>query len=679
MALGACTPLKSLGTNEWKVVLKEAGNSSADEERYQMLTDLLDAKVMDPAEQKALASLVMLIDSWVNGREKYAGDFEGSGIRDAYLCGFFTGQLSPDKWLLPKVGNDSPLYPLVAFYRARMLIAEVIERGELSKVPSTRARYYGEARKLLAVAAEAYPKNAIIGMYLGRPIPWTLDLGQVPSAPQWAQHQREALTRLQNILVWWVRNRQTSDGQFGGGWGDDVEMWRKWMTLLLAFEEPILEESQARLSEGLFSTDRIKNGYSSKLTDVEHTAEDTADSVTSMMHIAPHDRIWEHRARQLIELMKNKWTGINRRGFLQFKGTYFTADEIDPSPRKACDSVYHPRVIQPALLLWQRTGDPSIGKIVIPWMDTWVDAAQRASKGKPAGILPSAIHWPDGEVGGITDTWWKPGNHTADPLYVWPSAMPMMLDTLLLTWHQTKDQKYLQPLISMLEHFRARTNLASDGASPGTLDWCVHRMETFLPGALAKYRFLSGDSSYDDLLRKYANGYLTFRMNGDRTKLNEQLGEQARAFAFNETAFKEEVRWTDRVFRYHQAYYNDFASTPIPSFDPTFLFQCVSGNIGSALYFPINAVKWKTHSREIAVLVTNATPENFRAEIFHFGRSPRKMGAVLYSLNLGSYQLKISVNGRPISVSDLRCTTENREATFTIPNQELVTLAISAK
>ena len=36
-------------------------------------------------------------------------------------------------------------------------------------------------------------------------------------------------------------------------------------------------------------------------------------------------------------------------------------------------------------------------------MDTWVDAAERAERGKPAGIIPSAIHWPDGQAGGATD------------------------------------------------------------------------------------------------------------------------------------------------------------------------------------------------------------------------------------------------------------------------------------
>ena len=28
------------------------------------------------------------------------------------------------------------------------------------------------------------------------------------------------------------------DGQYGGGWGDDCEMWRWWAPVLLGFDDP---------------------------------------------------------------------------------------------------------------------------------------------------------------------------------------------------------------------------------------------------------------------------------------------------------------------------------------------------------------------------------------------------------------------------------------------------------
>jgi len=39
-----------------------------------------------------------------------------------------------------------------------------------------------------------------------------------------------------------------ADGQYRGGWGDDFEMWRGWMSILVGFEDPVIEAAQGRLS-----------------------------------------------------------------------------------------------------------------------------------------------------------------------------------------------------------------------------------------------------------------------------------------------------------------------------------------------------------------------------------------------------------------------------------------------
>ena len=38
---------------------------------------------------------------------------------------------------------------------------------------------------------------------------------------------------LTSIIDYWVTERQAPDGQFGGGWGDDVEVWRRWTPFVL--------------------------------------------------------------------------------------------------------------------------------------------------------------------------------------------------------------------------------------------------------------------------------------------------------------------------------------------------------------------------------------------------------------------------------------------------------------
>ena len=104
------------------------------------------------------------------------------------------------------------------------------------------------------------------------------------------------------------------------------------------------------LSKALLNQPHMRLGYTTRMSDVEHTAEDSADVITPMMHLDPNNDLWRKRALRLAELMEVLWTSRNERGFLQFQSTYFTANKVDTNPMRACDTVYHPRAV------WHLTG-----------------------------------------------------------------------------------------------------------------------------------------------------------------------------------------------------------------------------------------------------------------------------------------------------------------------------------
>lgn len=621
-------------------IVKSIGEEKDDKIRYERLLKLMDSPELSQKEKEDLEVLMIYVDHWANGKELYEGIHSDREKPRRYLSSYFSGKVAPDTYLMPQLSEDELLYPLISFYRARMLVSECLEHGHIQKHEDVRNAYLGEAVTLLEKAQKAFPNNPIIGMYLGKHIPWEADFDPDPLAPQWANAQREVLEKLTTILHWWIDHRQMADGQYGGGWGDDVEMWRKWLPILVGFKDEKVNQAQEKLSKGLFALDRMREGYTDRIFDVEHTAEDSADTCTAMMHISPHDPVWKERALRLIELMETFWTGRNERGFLQFKSTYFSSKEVDPDPRKACDTVYHPRTIQPALLYWQRTEEGSIEKIILDWMDTWVEASMREENGKAAGIVPSAIHWPSGSIGGTTETWWDPGNHTADPLYVWPSAMSMMLNTMLLAFYKSGNEHYLKPIFSMADIYRQYLKNPNNGEI-GSTAWCASKMGNFLPDVLTKYRKIIGDTRFDELLLQTAEGYNHYFMSGKTDRLEEKLHEQQAAFSKNWPAFTSEVTWTDRVFRFAAGYYNHMHEEKLFSYDANFLFSMVSGNIGNALYFPVNAVRWLTPAKEIAVWVQKATTNFFQAEIYHFGSIARKLSCELFLLRPDEYQLKI--------------------------------------
>ncbi len=624
-----------------QAVVRKAGNAESEKQRYRILEALSHHPDLDSALRSDLAKLLPVVDDWANGKEKPI-DQSGRLAENGYLCIFFQGKAKPGSDYPPRIAKDSPLYPLWCFYRGRMLVWIPIQSGYILRDEKLRRPFHDEARELLRIAGEAFPENRILGMYNGRSIPWPTRFGPDSQAPRWANLQREVIAKLTELIHWWIDERQLADGQFGGGWGDDVEMWRFWSPLLVVFDEDKIAAGQKRISEGLFALPRMKEGYTSIMSDVEHTAEDSADTITPMMHLDPLDPVWQRRALRIVDLMREKWTGRNERGFLQYQSTFFNVHEVDLDPQRACDTVYHARTILPALLYWQRTGDEKLTELFSDWMDTWVDAAARSERGKPAGILPSAIHWPDGRVGGLGKHWWMPENYGTH-LYTWPSATGMMTATLLLTYHMTGEEKYLEPIHSMARIRGAYlANPPAHEPEPGSEAWCAAQMPKFLPDTLAKYRFLTGDDQYDHLLEADANGYVRYQLTGDRDGLLTDLEKDASGFRINKESFTTEMRYTDRVLTFTERWFNYQTGAPQPSPRLGTLYCSLTGDPGSPLIFPMNAVRWRTSPRDFAALVTESSAKGLSAELYHFGSDPRSLSVEFFLLKKGQYQWSLA-------------------------------------
>lgn len=614
--------------------IRRAGSVVADEKRLELLTSLRDATELNPAAAADLEKVVGEIARWIS---------------DPRLD-YFDRPFRKDELYTFGIQNDSPFRPIEQLYQARMFLWVTLEYGGYWSEASVRRARLDESRTMFEALTKHFPDSPLIAMYLGTPYPPERTLSTVTHAPAWAVHQREAIERLADIITWWIDHRQRDDGQFGGGWGDDCEMWRWWVPVLIGFDDPAIAAAQERLSRGLFAQEHMRGGYTRHVHDVEHTAEDSADTITPMMHLDPGNSEWQQRALRLAELMGTLWTGRNDRGQLQFKSTYFSVDTVDLEPRKACDTVYHPRAVQPALIYWQRTGDKNLGALFTAWMDTWVDATAREERGKPVGIIPSAVHWPDGAVGGLGERWWDPENHTADPLYVWPSAMGSMTDTMLLAFHMTGDDTYLAPIRSMAALRLAY--LESPPATepePGSAMWCAARMRG-LGDTLAKYRLLTGSTEFDPLLQRENAQYLSFRLHGDLDGLTEALGKTAGALRINYPGYTSEVRYTDRVLRFPSLFqHNGMYPEPVAGIavpDTNLLYATATGDPGGAGYFPMNAVRWLTPPRDIAALVSQSGQAHFEARLFHFGDSPRPMAAEFYLLKPGEYRLQLTTMDR---------------------------------
>ncbi|MSU66819.1 MAG: hypothetical protein EXS38_12135 [Opitutus sp.] len=681
--LGRTVTASGASAETVNALIHEAGSTHDEGERFRVLKRLDGRPDLAPVLRADLAKILPIIDDWANGKSKPVVD-TSRAAENGYLCHFITsGNVQPAERgpiYPPELSLGSPLYPIWAFYRARMLLWRVIQARPLRIVDETRQVYYGEAIRLLEVARQAFPENRLIRMYLGETIPWPKSYLTHARAPVWANLQREGLEKLTDIIHWWIDERQLADGQFGGGWGDDVEMWRWWIPVMVPFDDPKIRGAQERISRGMFSQPHMEAGFTSRLTDVEHSTEDSTDTILPMMHLEPDNPLWQQRALRLAELMRERWTGRNERGFRQFRSIYFSVDTVDKDSERAFDTVYHPRTVQPALLLWQRTGNAELGKLFSEWLDLWVDATARADNGKPAGVLPSAIHWPDGGIGKPGQPWWapfSPGHN--DGLYNWPGPAVLMASTLLLAGHMLEDRRYYEPILSMATiRARHREDLKDANAAPGSAVWCAQQMESFMPDLLAKYQAVTGDMRFASQLREEVSGYAQYKARGDTKGLIASFAQTAEAFRSNWEGYTSEARWTDRILAFSSHYLSYLRPPAPPSPQLQSLYSATTGDTGNPMLFPLNHVRWLTGPRDLAALVTAAGRDRFEAELFHFGDGPRRMGAEFYLLQTGDYEftLETKAGGQSISRQAFKRVAPRTRVTFELPAGELCVVRV---
>jgi hypothetical protein len=687
---------QSQGAEPWPALLRRAGNAESETERYRLLRELENHTALPPVHRRELSALLPMIGYWAHENWRPSSGEAHLG-ENSFLAGFFFRREALDRHHFPTVPTESPLYPLHALYRGRMLIQTVLQ----STTRRSFIDWTAEGRRLLTVAREAFPENAVIRMYLDEPISgWPREYPEDAAAPEWANLQREGLEKLADVIHWWIEHRQRPNGEFGGGWGDDVEMWRWWVPILIGFDDPVMAASQERLSDAIWREAHMAGGYSSIMTDVEHSSEDSTDSLMPMLHLRPDDPKWARRAYRIAELARERWMGVNERGQLQFKSAYFSVDEVSPRPEHWADTAYHMRVLQPAMLLWQRTGDTALGDLFSPWLRTWADATLRAERGKPPGIPPSTIRWPDGAVGGRGEKWWQP-EIDSQAVYDWPSALSLVAHAWVLARAMTGDEAFVAPLAAGWEHW-VRHGQATEGSAPGTLEWCGPRLG-FIAEAVAKLQAVTGDDPFaaptrldapapepprpdsrttpgevNALIFGGTDPYVTLRRRGERGPLVAALRSNAEAFRSNWPAYTTECRWTDRVLRFALSYANRYADTPLPLPAPALLYATATGDVGSAVVLPLNAVRWRTHPREIAALVTVARDDRFEAELFHFGNEERALAAELFQLRPGSYRLElIAVDGRILDTQRHEIGPGTRIAAFKLPARRLCRLILS--
>jgi len=356
-------------------------------------------------------------------------------------------------WL---VSEDSPLWYKAQLYSARaahMLLPYMPTLGvECSILKELEKKFPDNrhVRYLLHWEWEQYGDGS-------HPEDWRMPdySDAVAGAPEWVRQLFPAWASLVDVSEWWIRFKQRPDGSIGGGWGDDVEIVGLfgYMGYTGRGVSELAVRGARNLVEGMWNSSEIdpELGYCLPMADAEHSAEWTGNTLGMMVQIDYGNPVWIERSMKTGKLMRDLWTAYNKKGRRHFRSNFLGAKEVGVGDR-ANDSWINYRAVRPAAAVLAYNQNPTISKLFVELADGWLTATMSTERGKPRGVIPAQVSFPDGIIGGINSPNWYTASHPSRTVnYDWTSPQGQrykeyIVDLLLKAFEQTRDPRYLQPL-----------------------------------------------------------------------------------------------------------------------------------------------------------------------------------------------------------------------------------------
>ncbi len=524
------------------------------------------------------------------------------------------------------------------------------------------------AERDLAVLSRLHPEDQLLAMYRGErvalPCPcdgYGPDVQETYEAPQWSWMQLEALCRMRRIAHWWTLHRQSDTGEFGGKLGDDVELLRWWAPLCLSGDRVALR-GWRRLADGVWNSGKIDRGYAAKLSDVEHAAELIADTAPLMV-VYRDEPLYQDRLSGSVELFRDLWTSHTKQGRRFFRSAWFSSTEIDAEGRRGRDVEYNTRAAQAIRYLAWRRPDAEAIELLHEWATAWAHAAMRTDKGKPKGVAPASVRFSDECINGDGPSW-----HEADMYwhyYDWDTYCgSLILDQLLFAYQATGDELLLQPMHHCLALVQSEATQSDEALKPGSAAWAATRLsrhKTFWR-VVEQWRFCTGDTRWDELIRRYGSPYGRYRLTGNEEHLHAGLEAVLENLRFNTPLMTTEALYTDRV-----------GVRGWELLKAMLTGDGVTNNISPHLW-----VSWERTDEHFTALVADAGEGRLKLELFSHSAEPVEAVARLWKPVPGEYRMTLRGAGSAAVVSKHDLGELGQRIRIALPSRRLVTVELES-
>ncbi len=555
--------------------------------------------------------------------------------------------------------EQHPLYERALWYRGRLLYWLYLERGGMNEKRG--------ADRDLAKLYKLFSSDDLVRMYNGEKIDQDDEFDEVPNgelAPEWASVQWELTNRLKDIVDWWVYEQQDENGEFGGKFGDDVEILRWWSPLILSGDKTTYQ-GWKKLADGVWNSSKIRNGYAKNPSDVEHSSEFISDTAPLMV-LYNDDPVYADRLSYSSDHFQNLWTGFNNNGHRFFKSAWFSSSEVETEEPKNRDVSYNARATKAVRYYAWKTNDSETKKALIEWADAWLNASESTQKGKPSGIIPPSVEFPTGIINGNEPTWYDANMYW--DYFDWNGSRGI-LDQLLFTWTFTGDGKYLIPLmihLDLVNKYKDELDNEDNRFKKGSEAWVAYELGTSdnFWNVVENWRLLSGDNSYDGLILEHGSDLIKYRITKNEKHLVNAMIPYLETVRYNRPMLTSEVVHTDRVY------------IKEPSEREAGILQgMITGFGADESASPYITVSWEDASRDITYLVSDSDSSSLKVKLYTFSGNEEDLTMRLWQLSNGRYTItQKGQEGKEEQVIDI--SKRGERFPVKIPSQELVELEI---
>jgi len=275
---------------------------------------------------------------------------------------------------------------------------------------------------------------------------------KVVGAPEWVQALYPAFESLLDWSEWFIKFRQGPEGAIGGGLSDDVEMVGVFGYLGFTSRgiSEIALEGARKLCESNWKYGDIDDeiGFYLPFADAEHVAEPTGNTLGMMVTIDYGNPLWLERSMKTGKLLRDLWTGFDDKGFRHFRANFFNAVRVGKGDR-ANDSWINYRAVSPASAVLWYNNNPALAKLFVELADGWRGAAMLTERGKPRGVIPAQVSFPEGVIGGTNSPNWYTASHPGGTVnYDWAEQRykDLMQNVLITAYEQSRDVRFVEPL-----------------------------------------------------------------------------------------------------------------------------------------------------------------------------------------------------------------------------------------